>query len=49
MAQNQQLAANNLARAEELSDIKADAMSSHAGDFLAAARKLKQQQKDSWW
>lgn len=48
MAQNQALAANNLARAEELGD-KSEQMANHANDFLAAARRLKEQQKSSWF
>jgi hypothetical protein len=48
MQMNNQIAANNLRKTEEIQD-KAEMMASHAGDFLAAARKLKQQQKDSWW
>lgn len=48
MSQNQALAAANLRRTEEVAD-KSEVMAEHANDFLAAARKLKQQQKSSWW
>jgi hypothetical protein len=48
MAQNKNQAELNLRRAEEVAD-KSEIMASHAGDFLAAARKLRQQQESSWF
>jgi hypothetical protein len=42
------LAASNLAKTQEVSD-KAERMSAHADEFLEAIRKMKEQQKKSWF